>query len=63
MFTVLNEMEKGISDLVPEREIYINLIFHKKEQEEVVVLKKSDWYLIIKKLLESGLIIRKDSSN
>jgi hypothetical protein len=63
VFTVLNEMDKGISDLVPEREIYINLIFHKKEQEEVVVMKKSDWYLIIKKLLENGLTIRKDSNN
>lgn len=63
VFTVLDEMEKTIPKLVPEREIYINLVFHKKEREEVVVLRKEDWYLVVKKLLENGITITKSSDN
>jgi len=59
VFTVLNEMEDFIPKLVPERENLINLVFHKKEREEVVVLRKSDWYLIVKNLLTNGITIRK----
>jgi hypothetical protein len=63
VFTVLDEMEESIPKLVPERKIYINLVFHKKEKEEVVVLRKEDWYLVVKKLLEYGLTITKNSNN
>ena len=59
VFTVLNEMEEFIPKLVPERELLINLVFHKKERDEVVVLRKSDWYLIVKKLLDNGITIRR----
>jgi Holliday junction resolvase len=63
VFTVLDEMETAIPKLVPEREIYVNLVFHKKEGDEVVVLRKEDWYLILKKLLENGITIKKSSSD
>lgn len=63
VFTVLDEMETTIPKLVPEREIYVNLVFHKKEGDEVVVLRKEDWYLILKKLLENGITIKKSSSD
>jgi Holliday junction resolvase len=63
VFTVLDEMETAIPKLVPEREIYVNLVFHKKEGDEVVVLRKEDWYLIVKKLIENGITIRKSSDN
>jgi len=63
VFLVLDEMETSIPKLVPEREAYVNVVFHKKEGEEVVVLRKTDWYLIIKKLLQNGITIRKNSSN
>lgn len=59
VFTVLNEMEEFIPKLVPERELLINLVFHKKERDEIVVLRKSDWYLIVKKLLDNGITIRR----
>jgi hypothetical protein len=38
-------------------------VFHKKDREEVVVLRKEDWYLIVKKLIENGITIRKSSDN
>jgi hypothetical protein len=63
VFTVLGDMETAIPKLVPEREIYVNLVFHKKEGDEVVVLRKEDWYLILKKLLENGITIKKSSSD
>jgi len=63
VFTVLEEMEKTIPKLVPERRDYINLIFHKKEKDEIVVLRKEDWYLIVKTLIENGIQIRKNSDN
>jgi Holliday junction resolvase len=63
VFLVLEDMEESIPKLVPEREDYVNVVFHKKEKDEVVVLKKEDWYLIIKKLLQHGITIRKSSRN
>ena len=63
VFLVLDEMDKTIPILVPEREDYINIVFHKKERNEVVVLRKEDWYLIVKNLLENGITIRKSSDN
>lgn len=63
VFSVLDDMESTIPKLVPEREDYINIVFHKKERDEVVVLRKEDWYLIVKKLLENGITIRKSSNN
>jgi len=63
VFLVLDEMDKTIPILVPEREDYVNIVFHKKEKNEVVVLRKEDWYLIVKKLLENGITIRKSSDN
>lgn len=63
VFSVLDDMELTIPKLVPEREDYINIVFHKKEKDEVVVLRKEDWYLIVKKLLENGITIRKSSGN
>ena len=63
VFLVLEDMEENIPKLVPEREDYVNVVFHKKEKDEVVVLKKEDWYLIIKKLLQHGITIRKSSRN
>jgi Holliday junction resolvase len=63
VFLVLDEMETSIPKLVPEREDYVNVVFHKKEGDEVVVLRKTDWYLIIKKLLQNGITIRKNSSD
>jgi len=63
VFLVLDEMEKAIPNLVPEREQFINVVFHKKEGDEIVVLRKEDWYLIVKKLIENGITIRKSSDN
>lgn len=63
VFLVLEDMEESIPKLVPEREDYVNVVFHKKEKDEVVVLRKEDWYLIIKKLLQHGITIRKSSRN
>lgn len=63
VFLVLDEMEGAIPKLVPERENYVNVVFHKKDADEVVVLRKEDWYLIVKKLLENGITIRKSSNN
>lgn len=63
VFSVLDDMEAAIPKLVPEREEYVNVVFHKKERREVVVLRKEDWYLIVKKLLENGITIRKSISD
>ena len=63
VFSVLDDMDEAISKLIPERMDFVNVVFHKKERDEVVVLRKTDWYLIIKKLLEHGITIRKDSDN
>ena len=63
VFSVLDDMEAAIPKLVPEREEYVNVVFHKKERGEVVVLRKEDWYLIVKKLLENGITIRKSISD
>lgn len=63
VFLVLDEMDKAIPQLVPEREQFINVVFHKKEKDEIVVLRKEEWYLIVKKLLENGITIRKSSDN
>jgi len=63
VFSVLDDMEATIPQLVPEREQFINIVFHKKERSEVVVLRKEDWYLIVKKLIENGITIRKSSDN
>ena len=63
VFSVLDDMESTIPQLVPEREQFINIVFHKKERDEVVVLRKEDWYLIVKKLIENGITIRKSSDN
>lgn len=63
VFSVLDDMEATIPQLVPEREQFINIVFHKKEKNEVVVLRKEDWYLIVKKLIENGITIRKSSDN
>jgi hypothetical protein len=63
VFSVLDDMEATIPKLVPEREQFINIVFHKKDREEVVVLRKEDWYLIVKKLIENGITIRKSSDN
>jgi len=59
VFTTLNEMVEAIPKLVPEREQFINLVFHKKEREEVVVISKSDWYLVVEKLKENGIELKK----
>lgn len=61
VFTVLDDMESHIPKMVPERDVYVNVVFHKKEGEEVVVLRKEDFYRIIKKLLEHGITLRKYS--
>ena len=63
VFSVLDEMDKAIPKLVPERDDYVNIVFHKKEKNEIVVLRKEDWYLIVKNLLENGITIRKSSNN
>ena len=63
VFTVLDDMESCIPKMVPERDVYVNVVFHKKEGEEVVVLRKEDFYRIIKKLLEHGITLRKYSLN
>tara|TARA_R110000868_G_scaffold45813_2_gene151755 strand:- start:2482 stop:2925 length:444 start_codon:yes stop_codon:yes gene_type:complete len=59
VFEVLTSMEKAIPKMVPERENFINLVFHKKEAEEVVVLRKEDFYLIIKTFLENGIKLKR----
>jgi Holliday junction resolvase len=59
VFEVLASMEKAIPKMVPERENFINLVFHKKEAEEVVVLRKEDFYLIIKTFLENGIKLKR----
>jgi hypothetical protein len=63
VFTVLDDMDECIPKMVPDRDVYINVVFHKKEIDEVVVLRKHDWYLILKKLLEHGITLRKYSPN
>ena len=63
VFTVLEDMEECIPKMVPDRDVYVNVVFHKKENEEVVVLRKRDFYLIVKKLLEHGITLRRYSLN
>lgn len=63
VFSVLNDMEECIPKMVPERDIYVNVVFHKKESEEVIALRKEDFYLLIRKLLQHGIILRKNSPN
>jgi hypothetical protein len=63
VFTVLEEMEECIPKMVPERDVYVNVVFHKKESEEAVVLRKEDFYLIVKKLLQHGITLRRYSPN
>ena len=48
--SIFNDIEEALKTKMPERLSYISVIFHKKKSDEFVVLKKEDFYTIVRSL-------------
>lgn len=55
--TILESMERLITEHMPERKDYPYMIFHKRQGKEVVVMSKEDLYSLLKLLVDKDTII------